>query len=129
MSRKFTVAFFAILVGGCASIGSYQAECEKRSEAFAEIVQCLKASVASDSRPGMSKDARVKLYLLKADQLSQKVQSKEISELDAKVALQELYVRLKRDKNADIDSILASMPKTTRTNCTAYGNNVNCISR
>ena len=129
MIRKLTSAFIALLISGCATVGSYQAECEKGNTAFSDVVQCLKMSVASDSRPGMAKDARVKLYLLKAEQLSQKVQSREISDIDAKVALQELYVRLKRDENADVDSILANMPRTSRTNCTAFGNNINCITR
>ncbi len=124
MIKKIAVTFVAILVSGCATVGSYQTECEQKNAAFADVVQCLKTSIASDSRTGMAKDARVRLYLLKADQLSQKVQNREIAEIDARVALQELYVQLKRDSDAE-----TSMPETTRTNCTAYGNKVNCVTR
>ena len=39
--------------------------------------------------------------------------NKEITDIDARVVLQELYVRLKNEQNIDIDRIRASMPKTT----------------
>jgi hypothetical protein len=85
------------LCAGCATIGSYQAECEKKHAAFPEVVACLKEAVASDSRPEIYKSSpELKLYLLKAEQLSQRVQRGEISDLDARVELQQLYVEMGR---------------------------------
>ncbi len=131
MDAKLSIALFvlAFYLGGCTTVGNYQAECEQKNSLFPDVVQCLKTSLASDSR--MARNSRVKLYTLKADQLSQMVQKKEITEIDARVALQELYVRLKRDEDVEVDGILANMPKntTTRTNCYSIGNNINCTTR
>lgn len=74
-------------------------------------------------------DAKVKLYILKADQLSQMVQKGELSDLDARVVLQELYVRLGRDEDTEISNILVNMPKTRTTDCTSFGNNIRCRTR
>lgn len=90
------VAVFS-LCAGCASIGSYQAGCEKKHASFPQIVTCLQDAVASDSSPWINKSSpEIKLYLLKAEQLSQQVQRREISDLDARVELQQLYVELSR---------------------------------
>lgn len=123
--------FPATVVGllvGCATVGTYQTQCESRHAAFPEMVLCLKDALASDRRNPMS-DAKVKLYVLKADQLSQMVLKGEINDLDARVALQELYVRLGRDEDVDINNILANMPKTRTTDCTALGNSIRCRTR
>lgn len=108
-------------VSGCASVGSYQADCEKQYSAFPDVVSCLKNSLAKDWRPGTTKDARIRLYLLKADQLSQKVQKGELSDLDARVALQELYVNLKRDADAENRSVT--------TECSEFLGKLQCTTR
>lgn len=81
------------LFAGCATVGSYQAQCEKQHAAFPDVVTCLKTAVASDPNPRFMSEER-KLYLLKAEQLSLQVQKGQISDLDARVALQQLYVDL-----------------------------------
>ena len=116
------------LLAGCATVGSYQTQCESRHAAFPDIVLCLKDALTSDRREPMS-DAKVKLYILKADQLSQMVQKGELSDLDARVVLQELYVRLGRDEDTEISNILVNMPKTRTTDCTSFGNNIRCRTR
>jgi len=95
-NRLILVFLVTGYISGCATVGSYQADCEKQHSAFPEVVLCLKTALAKD-QPAASKDARVRLYLLKADQLSQRVQRGELSDLDARVTLQELYVNLKSD--------------------------------
>jgi hypothetical protein len=120
-----------IIVSGCATVGSYQQDCEAIHTDFAGMVGCLKTSVQSDSR--IKDDGRVRLYLLKAEQLLVKVKSKEIDELDARAQLQEIYVGLKnqetseRQRNAEIEAL--TKPTTTDTNCTVYGNSANCKTR
>ena len=75
------------------------------------MVECTKTSLSQ--YPRLIGNPRVKLYILKADQLVQMLNNKEITDIDARVVLQELYVRLKNEQNIDIDRIRASMPKTT----------------
>jgi|SRR3989344_91680 len=123
MKHILVLTIVGVLVG-CASVGSYQEQCEKQHVAFSNMVLCLKTAISSNSRS--AKDARVKLYLLKADQLSEQVQKGKISELDARVALQELYVVLKRDENTE--QSIANMSKSKTTRCTGFGNNVTCTT-
>jgi len=119
MNMKYINAIFTFALSSCVSVGNYQTACEQMNSSFPEVVQCLKTSLASDAR--MAGNAKVKLYTLKADQLSQMVQKKELSEIDARVALQELYVRLKRHEDSE--------NTTTQTNCYSIGNSINCTTR
>ena len=107
----------ALLLAGCAtlSVGSAQEQCEKRHAAFPDVVTCLKDAVASGSASwggayinlSSKPTPELKLYLLKAEQLSQQVQKGEISDLDARVALQQLYV--------DLSNQSSQQRTTTRT--------------
>jgi hypothetical protein len=78
----------------------------------------------------MADNARVRLYLMKADQLVAQVNDKELTETDARLQLQETYLGLKnqetteRDRQTLIQSI--TKPRTTDTTCTAFGNTANC---
>ena len=124
-SKKFLLILsIGVLLSGCATVGSYQSQCEKQNAAFADVVTCLKTALAADWRPAMSTDAKVKLYLLKADQLSQMVQKGEISELDARVKLQELYVHLKQIEDTEE---MATRP--IRTECHESLGSIRCTSR
>ena len=124
----FTVTV-AGLLAGCATVGTYQTQCESRHAAFPEMVLCLKDALASAPRNPMS-DAVVKLYMLKADQLSQMVQKGELSDVDARVALQELYIRLGREEeDAKINRALANRPRTSITDCTTSDDRIRCRTR
>lgn len=101
--KRTAILLVACLAYGCATVGSYQTECEKRHRAFPDVVVCLKAAVAEDPRWWMSSNASVKLYLLKAEQLSERVQRGEMSDLDARVAVQALYVDLQRGREVGGD--------------------------
>ena len=109
--KKAVTFCLTILLVGCATVGDYQAKCEDSNKRFSEMVECTKTSLSQD--PRLIGNPRVKLYILKADQLVQMLNNKEITDIDARVVLQELYVRLKNEQNIDIDRIRASMPKTT----------------
>jgi hypothetical protein len=127
MNRYFLL-LLALILSGCATVGIYQQDCEVPHSDFGGMVACLKSSVLSDSR--MNGDGRVRLYLLKADQLVAKVNAKEIEELDARVQLQEIYLGLKSQetaegqRNAEIQAL--TKPKTIDTTCTTFGNSANC---
>ena len=122
-------------LGGCATVvgvGDLQTECESKTKTFPEMANCLKLSIEThprcrnllDTATVSSKtcfkhspsDSSVKLYLLKADQLSQGVQKKEISDLDARVELQKLYVEIQhRERMEDAANDAASAANKQRT--------------
>lgn len=112
-----------ILLNACATVGSYQDACEQQYAAFPDVVVCLKAKLSADWRPA-ARDSRVKLYLLKADQLSQMVQKGEMSEINARVALQELYVKLKQDANAE-----ERAARPLQTNCSEFLGEIRCTTQ
>lgn len=126
--KKLILLLAAVALGGCATVGKYQQACEAKYENFSEMVSCLKTSTRSDSR--MAGDARIRLYLMKADQLVAQVNANQLSETDARLQLQETYLGLKnqetseKERQALIQSI--TKPKTTDTSCTAFGNTSNC---
>lgn len=83
------------LLFGCTSVGKIQAGCEQTSRTFPELASCLRTSIANSDSYRMQNSPEVKLYLLKADQLSERVRKREISDLDARVELQQLYLDAK----------------------------------
>lgn len=93
----FTSTASVLILSGCATVGSYQQECETKYQAFPDMVNCLNSSVHSDSR--MAGSPLIKLYMLKAEQLSKKVSNSEMSEIDARVELQQTYVGLKQQSD------------------------------
>lgn len=117
-----------MLITGCATVGKKQADCENQSSKFSEIVTCTKDAFANDARVKNNPD--FKLYILKGQQLAEKVESKEITDLDAKVEWQNLYVDLKNHEDnrsaAAATRYNATKPRTTT--CTPVGNTVTCNS-
>jgi hypothetical protein len=128
--KALILAVFCASVTACTTVGKMQASCEKTSATFPELTVCLKQSIEANGSNRMQSDASVKLYLLKADQLSQRVQNKEISDLDARVELQTLYVNLKANENAEQAAGAAAYNanRPRRTNCYPVGNTVQCNS-
>lgn len=120
--NKITALFsiFLLLISGCASqkINTYQTECEKKTTTFAELTSCLQSALETQSSSFLSDDSGLKLYVLKAEQLSQKIQKGEISEIDARVTLQELYVKLENEEKSRVRSINTDTPQEKR--CTTY---------
>lgn len=101
------------MLSGCATVGSYQQECEIQHKAFSDMVNCLNSSVYSDSR--LAGSAFVKLYVLKAEQLSKKVSNGEMSEIDARVELQQTYVGLKQQSDIQQAANIAAYSKMQNT--------------
>jgi hypothetical protein len=97
--KPIAMSLIICIAAGCATVGTYQEGCEKQHSDFSEMVLCLKAAIAGDRRPAMSSDAGVKLYVLKAEQLGQQVQRGELTDQEARLTLQELYVRLRLYEN------------------------------
>ena len=111
---------------GCATVGKKQAECETQYSKFSEIVACTEKSFANDARVKNNPD--FKLYILKGQQLAEKVESKEITDLDARVEWQNLYVELKnhQDKKSSAAAARYNATKPRQTVCTPVGNSVTC---
>lgn len=150
------VLSFIVGLGGCAStthldVIQLQTTCEKNTRAFPEVTDCLKNAITtlrrcasasevgglgvllSDARAGTKEcfksdisDSALKLYLLKAEQLSQRVQKHEISDLDARVTLQQLYVELsqqeKMQKAAQSAASAANQPRVTECQKDVFDN-------
>lgn len=123
VEMRLAIVVLAVGLGGCmtTSVGQLQTGCETSSQNFPEMAACLRNAVVSSGSTRMQNSPEVKLYLLKADQLAQRVQNKEISDLDARVELQQLYVNLRNQERA---TTAAGRPRTT--NCYAVGNSVQC---
>ena len=100
------------LLSGCTSVGKIQAGCEQTSPTFPELATCLRTSIAGSDSSRMQNSPEVKLYLLKADQLSERVKKREISDLDARVELQQLYL----DAKVEMQTLFVNLrgPETGR---------------
>jgi hypothetical protein len=114
--RGILLVIFAASLTGCAAGKSYQRECEEQTATFPAMVRCLKTALDADRRPYSEE---TKLYVMKAEQLSQKVQRQEMSDADARVALQELRVQLKAN---------GAVTAPTRTRCRRVQNVLYCRS-
>ena len=126
---KYMLFLVATFLAGCASVNSLQSSCESTTKAFSDMVSCLDGKIAQDGR--LSRHPGVKLYMLKANQLSQQVQAGNISELDAKVELQALFVQLDTQNQAEVDRLLLNtqMNQPVKTRCTTYAGVTNCTTR
>ena len=87
-----------ILLSGCAKVSDYQSSCEQRYAKLSDMANCLDASVKSDSR--MASAPTPKLYVLAANMLGQSVDEGKINDAQARLELQNLYVRLQNQEQA-----------------------------
>ncbi len=98
--KNIFILLAVLAMTGCASSTIYslkanQNHCETQSDKFIEIFKCTKQQLqaqSADQQKDISESAR--LYLLKGEQLSQKVANNKMSDLDAKFEWQKLYVEL-----------------------------------
>lgn len=98
----FITLLLSLLLAGCASsTGIYtlkanQTKCEQQSDQFLTIFECTKQELQTlqqtKQNPEVTQSAE--LYLLKGEQLKEKVLNDEMSNLDAKFEWQKLYVEL-----------------------------------
>lgn len=100
VKKLYLSAILMLSAIGCVSDGptlrEYQSECERRTTALRPMVSCLKAYTARDPRMADHRDTDLlKLYLAYADAAVLRVEQGVMSESDARLALAELYSRLK----------------------------------
>ncbi|MGX8939803.1 hypothetical protein ACWWJF_03220 [Symbiopectobacterium sp. Eva_TO] len=88
-----------MLLVGCAKVSDYQTGCEQRYSKLSDMATCLDISIKNDSR--MSSEPTPKMYVLAAKFLGQKVDIGEISDAQARLELQNLYVNMQRQEKAD----------------------------
>lgn len=96
---KKVLVFLPILLVGCAKVSDYQANCEQRYPKLSDMANCLDLSVKNDSR--MATAPTPKLYVLAAKLLGQGVDEGKISDAQARLELQNLYVNMQRQEYAD----------------------------
>lgn len=111
----------SLVISGCAGLQEYQAGCEKRTNGFVQFAECYKADVLADRRA--QGDARIKLLLLKTDQIAERVRAGSMSELDARLEFQQTYVALKDAANSEDATRQAASSTTT---CVMRGKKMVC---
>ena len=127
--RKLIV-IMAVLMAGCATpIMKKQLACEEQYAGFEDIVKCTKETFLSDPN-ARTKDPKVKLYFLKADQLVERLKKGEITETDAKTEWLSLYVELGGKASAESAAAAANYNATRikQTRCVPVGNTVQCTT-
>lgn len=112
-----------LLLTGCANVGRMQAECESITKTFPDMSACLKERLSNSN---ISNRQDTKLYLLKADQLSEQVNKGAISDLDARIELQKLFMQLSQAQYQAAAAYAATRPRTT--NCVTISNTIQCNS-
>ncbi len=127
--KSLLVISLLLILTGCATVGKQQGLCEKQYSSFADIVRCTKQSLLA-VRPNVINDPEIKLYFLKGDELSEKVNKGEISEVEAKVEWQALYVKLKAYEDARWDAVIANLNAMTpkQTDCISGGSMTHCTT-
>ena len=124
--NQWSLTPLIILMTGCASVEGEQAECENQYSEFSKIVSCTKQSVANNA--SAQNNTSYKLYILKGEQLVERVKSKEITDLDAKVEWQRVYAQM-RNREGNKSSGTASeyyMRNPRKIICTPNGNSPTC---
>ncbi|OYV02166.1 MAG: hypothetical protein CFE45_01565 [Burkholderiales bacterium PBB5] len=87
-----------------------QAECEAKTTTFPALFWCTRGAIA-ERNPGIFENDRAKLYLLRGQQLAEQVTAGKLSDLDARVEWQRLYVELREARDAEVTRSLAAMPR------------------
>ncbi|MGO0468753.1 hypothetical protein [Escherichia coli] len=95
---KKSLLIIPLLLVGCAKVSDYQASCEQRYQKLSDMANCLDTSVKNDSR--MASAPTPKLYVLAAKMLGQGVDEGKISDAQARLELQNLYVQLQSQEQA-----------------------------
>ena len=75
-----------VLIAGC-GMGRGQTECMSKYQAFSDVAACLRSK--NMVGPGNAVDD----YMLRVNMLEQQVKAGRISDIDAKMALQDYFVR------------------------------------
>lgn len=151
---KRVLVLLPMLLSGCAKVSDYQASCEQRYAKLSDVANCLDISVKNDSR--MASASTPKLYVLAAKMLGQGVDEGKISDAQARLELQNLYVNIQRQEASDQQAqgqaiqqallgyqamstmqaieqnarqpVIPQAPQRITTDCHSYGMNTTCTS-
>lgn len=151
---KRVLVLLPMLLSGCAKVSDYQASCEQRYAKLSDVANCLDISVKNDSR--MASASTPKLYVLAAKMLGQGVDEGKISDAQARLELQNLYVNIQRQEASDQQAqgqaiqqallgyqamstmqaieqnarqpVIPQAPQRVTTDCHSYGMNTTCTS-
>ena len=93
--KYLLLSLLSLTLPACGSLAWTQASCERTSPPFPELADCISWGVAASGNGWMQNNPDVKLYLLTANQLSQRVKRQEMSGMEARAELQSLYVDLR----------------------------------
>jgi len=93
--RTFALAAAACLLAGCAYHRTTQTGCEESTQTFPEMAGCLKSRIANAYTSREQDSPNLRLYSIKADQISERVRKDLISDFDGRAELQALYVDLR----------------------------------
>lgn len=137
-NKKHLALYFIVFLIGCSSvsIGKIQTTCESMYSSFQQVISCTKDSLRAQ-RPNAFNFAEVKFYFLKADELVDAINRGQITEIQAKVQLQQVYLNLKASSDAQSQAAMNTMlqlqqiqnqQRPVNTNCTTFGSSVNCRS-
>lgn len=131
-----SILLAAVTLSGCATVTSMYAECESRHQPFADVSQCTKSALRSDSRYGFHKgyQANANRAVAALDYLEEKVAAGAMSEKEARFRVQEILAAMRAQDNAEFEAITANNPAfqrspTVRTTCSTVGGTTNCTSR
>lgn len=128
---------FALVLSGCANIGTMYTNCDAEGRKFAEVSACTKAAMRQKSDiPDPQRYAARTVAAL--DLLEERLAQGEITEKQARYQFEEFLARLKAQHDAEFDAIASGNPafsgggQSTRTrmvcNPGANGSSV-CTSR
>ena len=92
---------------GAHQLEKKQAECESKFTAFSDIYLCTKQAFANNDRA--QSDANFKLYILTGEQLAESVRLNRLTDLEAKIEWQKLFLKLQRDERNTSSAGLAAV--------------------
>lgn len=121
----------ALILGGCASMGSMYATCDQSNERFSDVASCTKAALKADSRYGFHNGyiRYANRAMAAVDVLDEKVAARTVSEKEARYQMHEILAAMQSQIAAEVAAIDVPTKSTVRTNCTSYGSTINCTSR
>lgn len=123
--EKIGTVVVALLFAGCAVAGgtlmSVKRDCDTRST-MRSVSECLNAAQTPEA------STYSKRFFMKAEQLAGKVENKEISEADGRLALEEYYGEVMAQMRQHAQQIQQATPRPQTTNCIGYGNAMRCTT-
>ncbi|CAG75267.1 putative lipoprotein [Pectobacterium atrosepticum SCRI1043] len=93
---KYLFAIIPLMLTSCTTASELQSECEKRYVRLSDMATCLDYSIKEE--PILSSTPWLKLYVLNAKLLGQKVDKGELKDLEARIELQNQYIAYKQQE-------------------------------